>query len=83
MPGHSVVDSNAGVDAVIVTLSTLDACRARRVVRSLEVGRMRDHFGREHSEFFGGTFFRLNIAFLVEEVPDVDHVHGVSLRSPL
>jgi len=77
MPDNRVVVSHAGVDAAVVALSTLEADRAGRAFRPIEVGRMGDHRGGEIGQLAGRTFLRLDVALLVEVVSAVDHVHGV------
>ena len=68
MPDKSVVFSHAGVDVAVVALSTLEADRAGRAFRPVEVGRMGNHRGGEFGQLAGGTFLRLDVAFLVEEM---------------
>ena len=82
VPENRVVVSHVGVHATVVALAALEADGSGRAFRTVEVGRVRDHRGDEVGHLAGGTVRGSDVAFVVEVVSGIDHVHGVCSSLP-
>ena len=76
MPDNRVVLIQAGVYAVVVALTALEADWSGCVFRAVEIGGMGNHRGDEVGHFSSRTFLWPNAAFCVEIVANINDVHG-------
>ena len=82
VPDNRVAFSHAGVYVAVVAFAALEAHWSKRILRPVEIRRVGDHRGDEIGHLAGWALLGPNVAFLVEVVSSVYHVHDICSSSP-
>ena len=77
VPDNRVVVGHAGGHAVVVAFATFEARWPKRIIQTVEIGRMADRRSDEFGHLAAGTLVGPDAGSVVELGPGVDHILGV------